>query len=153
MKLVVLSDTHGNLKAINGIMPLFDSADKVIHLGDHFYDMDSFAPNLNGKLITVYGNCDGGGEDKIITLEGVKILICHGDKYHVKLGLTRLFLKAKEIGANLVLYGHTHHAKIDYHENVILLNPGCMTRFSKNSCAVIGINDGVINPSILELEK
>jgi putative phosphoesterase len=153
VKLVILSDTHGNINAIKGIENLFDGADKVIHLGDHFYDMDKFAPNLKDKLITVYGNCDGGGEDKILTLGGAKILICHGDKYHVKLGLTRIFLKAKEIGATLVLYGHTHHARIDYHDNVTLVNPGCMTRFSKKSYAVIEINDGIINPSILELEK
>ena len=61
MKLVVLSDTHGNINAIKGIETLFDSADKVIHLGDHFYDMDKFAPKIKDKLITVYGNCDGGG--------------------------------------------------------------------------------------------
>ena len=152
MRLVVLSDTHGNTRAINGIQHLFDSADKVIHLGDHFYDMDSFAPSLKDKLITVYGNCDGGGEDKIITLDNVKILICHGDKYHVKLGLTRIFLKAKEIGANLVLFGHTHRAKIDYSEGITLLNPGSMTRFGKNSYAIIDIDDGVITPNLVEIK-
>ncbi|MBR2871403.1 MAG: metallophosphoesterase [Clostridia bacterium] len=152
MRLIVISDTHGNINAIKEIESLFDSADKVIHLGDHFYDMDKFVSTLNDKLITVYGNCDGGGEEKVFTLGGVKMLVCHGDRYHVKLSLTRIFLRAKELGASLVLYGHTHRARIDYNEGVTLLNPGSMTRFGKNSYAVIDINDGVITPNIVEIK-
>lgn len=153
MKIALLSDTHGNKKFIEKILPRLMRADLVIHLGDHFYDMDKFIPQLGDKLVTVYGNCDGGGEDKILVKEGVKILVCHGDKYRVKLGLTRIYLKALEIGAKLVLYGHTHVAKIDYEQDVTLINPGSMTHFGRKSYCEIQIDDGVINAQIVDVDK
>lgn len=153
MKIGVLSDTHGNKKAIEEIMPALTKMDKVIHLGDHFYDMDFAKSELGDKLVTVYGNCDGGGDEKILDLEGVKTLICHGNRYHVKMGLTRIFLRAKELGVKLVLYGHTHKAQIDYAEDITLINPGAMTRFSKNGYCIIDITDGVVNARLIDLEK
>ena len=70
MRIGVLSDTHGNKKAIEEIMPALKKMDKVIHLGDHFYDMDFVKGELGDKLVTVYGNCDGGGDEKILDLGG-----------------------------------------------------------------------------------
>lgn len=151
MKISVLSDTHGNKKAIEKILPEIEKSDLIVHLGDHFYDMDKFAPLIGEKLITVYGNCDGGGEDKIIERENIKILICHGDKYRVKAGLTRIYLRAKEIGASLVLYGHTHNARVDFEDGVTLVNPGSMTHFGRKSYCQIELIDGVINAEIKDV--
>ena len=151
MKISVLSDTHGNKKAIEKILPEIEKSDLIVHLGDHFYDMDKFAPLIGEKLITVYGNCDGGGEDKIIERENIKILICHGDKYRVKAGLTRIYLRAKEIGASLVLYGHTHNARVDFEDGVTLVNPGSMTHFGRKSYCQIELIDGVINAKIKDV--
>ena len=38
------------------------------------------------------------------------------------------FVKAR--GCDVVLYGHTHEASVEEQDGVLLINPGCMTRFS-----------------------
>lgn len=152
MIITVISDSHGNIETIKKLLPTFQKSQMVVHLGDHFYDMDSFKGILSDKLITVYGNCDGGGEDVVINKEGIKILICHGDKYHVKTGLYRLYLRAKEVGATLVLYGHTHIPKIDFQDGVTLINPGALSKFGNKTYCQISLTDGVINPTIYNLE-
>ena len=147
----LLSDTHGNKKAIESIMPALEKCDLVVHLGDHFYDMDGFKERLNGKLYTVYGNCDGGGEDLVIERENAKILICHGDKYGVKMGLTRIYLRALEIGAKLVFYGHTHRANVTFENGITIINPGAMTHFGDKSYALVNLNDGVVDAKIIKV--
>ena len=151
MKIGVLSDTHGNLNAIESIMPVLEKCDLVLHLGDHFYDMDGFSTKLNGKLYTVYGNCDGGGEDLVLERENTKILVCHGDKYGVKMGLTRIYLRALEIGAKLVFYGHTHRANVTFENGITIINPGAMTHFGDKSYAIVDLNDGVIEAKIIKV--
>ena len=153
MKIGVLSDTHGNLNAIKGVLPQLEKCDLVVHLGDHFYDMDDFSVNLTNKLYTVYGNCDGGGEDLILEKENTKILVCHGDKYRVKAGLTRLYLRALEIGAKLVLYGHTHIANVTTENGITFVNPGALAHMGKKSFCQIDLNDGVIDAQIIKIEE
>ena len=42
--------------------------------------------------------------------DGIKIFFTHGHKWGVKYSTDRLFYKAKEIGAQIALFGHTHTA-------------------------------------------
>ena len=141
-KIVVLSDTHKNLKAIMKIASVADESDYVIHLGDHYADMDIFASLLGDKLYRVHGNCDSGAvKELIIEIEGVKVFATHGDLYGVKTGLGRLIKKAKDSGCKLALYGHTHRAAIEERDGITLVNPGCMTAYAaERSFAYIVIN-------------
>ena len=70
-----------------------------------------------------------------IQIEKVKILITHGDRYGVKSSLYSLFLRAKELGVNLVFYGHTHNADIIEKDGIYLVNPGAMKAFGQSSYA------------------
>ena len=151
MIITALTDTHGNIKAIKNILPVLKSADLTVHLGDHFYDADFLKGLLKSDPVTVYGNCDGGGEDQVLRLENTVILLTHGDRYGVKSSLTRLYLRAKELGAKLVLYGHTHVAKIENFDGITFVNPGCMTSFCDTpTYAKIEINDGLIKAEIIK---
>ena len=38
MKILVISDTHGNQSMINDMVPIAETADLVIHLGDDYSD-------------------------------------------------------------------------------------------------------------------
>lgn len=152
MIITAISDTHGNSLAVKSIENALKKSDLVLHLGDHFNDIDFLISTLGDKLITVHGNCDGGGEDKIIERENIKILITHGDKHGVKMGLTRLYLRAQEIGSRLVFYGHTHIPRIDVVDGITFVNPGCMTGYSKEkSYAIVEANDGIIKGKIINL--
>ena len=51
-------------------------------------------------VLSVTGNCDfldRSQEQRMVELEGVKILLCHGHRYHVKSTLLSLFLAARKM--------------------------------------------------------
>lgn len=127
MTVVILSDSHGLLDymymAVETIRP-----DAVIHLGDCWRDgvkLQERFPEI--PVYHVPGNVDFGCDaprELHLTLEGHRVMACHGDRYSVKLTLARLEHAAREAGAELALYGHTHQAKLEKREGVTLLNPG-----------------------------
>ncbi len=133
-KIVILSDTHGNLSAIYSVYDILLESDMVFHLGDHYDDMNELESVLGDKLYRVYGNCDFGRNPKEISVEveGVKIFATHGDLYGVKRTATKLIERAKELGANAVFYGHTHCAEIKEIDGITLINPGSAERYSTN---------------------
>ena len=151
LRLIVLSDTHGNMPKLRQLAKTFCDYDFVFHLGDYARDIKEFEEQLGDKLISVKGNCDFGGEPAFLQLEEVKIMAVHGNKYGVKSTLNRLFLSAKEQGCSLVLYGHTHCAIIINEDGVTMVNPGSMERFSKPTYAVIEIDGNKINAKIENL--
>lgn len=126
-KILVLSDTHGNEAGIKKAIELAGKVDAVIHLGD--YDRDTKCIK-NQKVFSVKGNCDLGSTQKskrIVTIGGKRILMVHGHKQRVKLGLLTLGLYAQEKGADIALFGHTHIPTQQYAGNVLLYNPGCLS--------------------------
>ena len=63
--------------------------------------------------------------------------------------------KAKEINADIVLYGHTHESKIDYINGIWYINPGSpsMPRDGFSSYATIEINREVVTPTIVSMNS
>ncbi len=151
--IVVLSDTHGNKKAMSKISDIMLESDYVFHLGDYYRDFVDYAYVLKDKAFQVTGNCDYRSGDfgvEIVTeIEGVKILATHGDIYGVKRGREKLLKRAKEIDAKLVFYGHTHQAEIVETDGITFVNPGCLYEYSpQKSFAYVVINDGKITAVI-----
>ena len=66
--------------------------------------------------------------------------MCHGHKYRVKLGIYSLLLRAKELNADIALFGHTHEKLLEKEDGIIILNPG-----STRSYGIIEINDEEID--------
>ena len=64
----------------------------------------------------------GDGEN-----QGKKIFMCHGHRYGVKYGYNSIFYRGKEVGADIVLFGHSHLPIIDEHDGLILMNPGSIS--------------------------
>ena len=101
---IIISDTHGNISAMEKVLPIMQESDYVFHLGDHQRDIELFERDIKGKIISVKGNCDGGGEEIFTEIEGVKIIAVHGDRYGVKSTPMKIYLRAKELGANDTLF-------------------------------------------------
>ncbi len=152
-KLLVLSDTHGQIDNIRQISHLFDRCDYVFHLGDYYVDMNAFTDLIGDKLYRVKGNCDFGGEPIFLTIDGVKIMAVHGNKYHVKSSLTALSIKAREENCQLVLFGHTHYAEVIEYNGVTFVNPGNMTAFSHPTYAIVDVTNGKIQAKIESVNK
>jgi len=130
-KLVIVSDSHGNMKGIEKMRPLFMENDYVIHLGDGVGDMRSIWSENPEKVYLCSGNCDFFAvypEEGVLEIEGLRIFYCHGHKYRVKSELYSLAARAKAQDCQIALYGHTHQALISEIEGVMLINPGSLRR-------------------------
>ncbi len=152
IKLLIVSDSHGNVSTLNSLKNIMFESDFVIHLGDYLTDMNMFADELKDKLIRVKGNCDVSfGDSEIIKdIGGKKFLITHGHRYRVKNDLTNLSFRANEAQADVVLYGHTHVPSIERNGNLFFINPGSLYNFERTYCYAI-IENNKIFPKIVKI--
>lgn len=125
-KILVLSDSHKDLEHMTAAVTL-ENPDMIIHLGDHISDANKLSmqfPLL--PLVAVPGNCDFSDEASVrmLKIEGFNLMLCHGHQYHVKSSLLSLEYAAKEKKADAVLFGHTHRICCDYHNGLLIFNPG-----------------------------
>jgi putative phosphoesterase len=141
---LVLSDTHGNLTAVESLYSLVSESNYVVHLGDGYRDMKPFYADFGDKIYQVDGNCDFTGlglKYFVLEVEGVNILLTHGDSFSVKTGLSRLIEFAKSKNCKVALYGHTHEPKILEVDGVLTVNPGSLSYFTPfKSVAYLVIN-------------
>lgn len=130
MRIIVISDTHSDYKALERVFMRNTDADWFIHLGDGERELDKFVtshPELAQKVIHVAGNCDYDSlSPDIFTLPVLdhKILATHGHRYGVRTSLERLKMIARDNGCNIILYGHTHCRFSNYDGEFYLMNPG-----------------------------
>ena len=136
MNVLVLSDSHAGLSfmraAIQSLQP-----NALVHLGDYYEDGETIAfENPNLTMYQVPGNCDmmrcfGKPETLCLTIRGVKILMAHGHQFGVKGSLVKLLAEARRLGAQVVLYGHTHEADCHQEEDGLwVINPGSCGSYS-----------------------
>ena len=143
MKVLVFSDTHGSfgpmLRALREIRP-----DAVVHLGDGEKDAAKVKAEHPGvPFYQVSGNCDYGSslpDETVVSLGGVRVLLCHGHRYAVDWGrLDSMVYAAQEKGCSLVLFGHTHSPENTELGGVKLVNPGTAGRGPRLSWARLEI--------------
>ncbi|OOB77107.1 MAG: hypothetical protein BEN18_01975 [Epulopiscium sp. Nuni2H_MBin001] len=155
MKILVISDTHSNIKLVDSIFEIFkdDNIDTVIHCGDNLVDAKKLQKKYsNIKFYMVAGNCDpeGNGPEAILEADigGVHTMVVHGHKHYVNLNLDTLLSEAKESGAKLVAFGHTHIATVQVRDGITIVNPGSLSQPRDGiykSFAIVTICNGVVN--------
>ncbi|CAH2030683.1 metallophosphoesterase family protein [Trichlorobacter ammonificans] len=152
MRILVVSDSHGNE---NGILEAYQAVrpvDMIIHCGDGEADAWVLEAAESLPVLRVAGNCDVGSRsprELVSEWKGKRILICHGDRYGVKTGLSFLAARGRELAADAVLFGHTHHALAETDQGLLLLNPGTLFgRASFRSCALLEITDAGLQATI-----
>ncbi len=146
MKIGVVSDTHRMNRFIDKAIPYLKECDLIIHAGDNFVDSKYIHNMTNVGIMAVRGNCDFENveEELEFEVENKKFFICHGDRYGVKYGLYDLEKKAESIGANIVVFGHTHTPLIKENNNIIYINPGSTSLprgVNYRSFAILEISD------------
>ena len=151
MKLLVISDSHGNyahaLKAHEQAGPV----DHVIHLGDGADDARLMEEVLEVPVHRVAGNCDYEPKlPKELTLEigGCRILLTHGNRHYVKSGLGQLIDRGAEVKATVVLYGHTHLPDVQSAEGMLLVNPGTLKKGFPGSYAILTVEGAEVSAEI-----
>ena len=150
---VIVSDSHGHVKTLEKLYPLFAENDFIVHLGDGRGDILSASRAYPEKVYSVKGNCDWtvGEEEGIIEAEGVSVFYCHGHKYGVKSGLDRLAMRAKEKGCEVALYGHTHVASVQEVDGVLCINPGAIASFTQPSYCYMVIHNGKVTATVVNI--
>lgn len=150
MRIGVISDTHRGIKYIEAAKLLLEDCDVLIHLGDNTSDVNELSKNFFGKIYAVRGNCDFDNsypKERLLDFEGVKIYITHGDLYGVKYSLSNIYYKGLEIGADVVLFGHSHVCYLEEYDNITLMNPGSvsMPRCSDRCVGIIELKNGTVD--------
>ncbi len=146
MNIAVLADTHRNYPLAVRALDTLVGLDQVIHLGDLADDAEIIGEMSGIKMTILSGNCDIPRKypDLLtMTAGGKTLLMTHGDRFHVKVGLERLSRRAREENADIVLYGHTHVPCIQEINGILFINPGTLIKSTSNpTLAVLHIAAG-----------
>ncbi len=131
MRILVLSDSHGDDGALRRAILAQPKAEVVIHLGDGEAEFQRARASFPEKMfLQVRGNCDWGSGlpvTGVFETDGVKVFYTHGHAYGVKSGLYNAVCAARGQRAQVLLYGHTHNAFTDYDDGLHILNPGALS--------------------------
>lgn len=122
MKIIVMSDSHGDRETVKAVSAL--SGDATFHCGDSEL---SFDDPLLKNIHTVRGNCDLDSRfpsSVLVEVGNKKVLAVHGHEHDVKRSLMMLYYTAKEQGADIVLFGHSHLYGAEVEDGILFLNPG-----------------------------
>jgi putative phosphoesterase len=150
MNLIILSDTHIKQgqsllsRLPEELISMIKSSDLIIHAGDFetiycYNELEAL-----GKLAAVHGDTDSPElmkllpESKVINVEGINIGVIHKGQLTSE-NTDGLRYLAKEMGVDVLIFGHFHHP-IAHKSEVLLLSPGSATV------------PGIAEPSAIELE-
>ena len=123
MKIVIVSDSHGDTQILNYIRQKEYDADYFIHCGD--FCLPEYMMNEWGYVL---GNCDWGTDGNKFLNINTKIGLIHvehGDNFKIMFNLEAYL---KELGCKIFISGHTHIRKFKKYKGIYLINPGSLTR-------------------------
>ena len=159
MTIPIISDSHGSgYKAeiiFERLNKCGDAPREAIFLGDGARDIDAGIPS-GCELFSVAGNCDAwtslfnddGSEipdERVEFFGGLKVFMIHGHKYSVKSGLGFAIGRARSLGADVLLFGHTHEPvsymiPVDdrYDKPLYVFNPGSLRDGNFGLLTIVG---------------
>lgn len=142
MKIAITGDTHGNMQIMRKLVQQLPPTDLLLHTGDHAEDAN-FLQSITGvKTVSVCGNCDlhcSVKPDEFLEIGNFKIWLTHGHKYIKWSEKSDLGYWAKQLGQDIVIYGHTHIPVCEYYDKSLLINPGSPARPRGGSDACFAI--------------
>lgn len=154
-RILVFSDTHGNIDGCIDIIKKTPSVSAVLHAGDCVRDaegLEAAFPSL--KIYYVKGNNDfftRAPSSMLIPIDGKRIYLTHGHEQRVKYEFhyTTLANRGEDVNADLVVFGHTHEPYTGYIGKMTLLNPG--SALFTRTYAVVEIENGKLKTAILDI--
>ncbi len=158
MKIGIVSDTHGDQRAIKQVVAQAGPVDLWLHAGDHVRDA-RFLGELTGLPVHMAaGNCDprdAGLPDQFLTCEGHRLMLTHGHYYRVKEGLQELMWWGRQYEVDVIVFGHTHKPVICREEDLLIINPGSPALPRGDSFAafaLLELRPEEMSPAIVELK-
>ncbi len=146
MKILVLSDIHGNKKRFKSLLetPHIASCDVKVSLGDQ---------EINNKLLNQYdinavkGNApfdSGEGHTKILDVAGWRLMIAHGHKMRVERDYKTIHYRMEEEHVDIAMHGHTHRMAYSENDGKVIINPGAVNQsrdLNPESYMILELND------------
>lgn len=166
--ILIVSDTHGRRERLSELIKyrqkLIKNGDPltIIHLGDGLSDLFSCPQYDEIVSFSVRGNCDFSitdrmspyGEEmpiyRLIHIDKYKVLITHGHAFSVKSGYDEICREESNMGADFVLFGHTHLPTLEYinkgsirgvERDLVLFNPGALSDMFNGSFGNLSISE------------
>lgn len=126
MKILVFSDSHGNLSRVKKILEISKDIDIIFHLGDNVRDAIKIQEMVSCPVKYVKGNTDlcEGSLEIVEDICGKRFFLTHGHEYRIKSDLNNLYYAAQEKKAHVVLFGHSHVPYEETIDGILFLNPG-----------------------------
>lgn len=151
MQALIFSDSHRGFSYIYDTVVKYPKIDLIIHAGDVQADVDdilSVFPRI--PCAYVLGNNDFSvwdvPYDRFFEFGGKKIFLTHGHNYGVKMSPRRVTAKAKQMGADVCIFGHTHVPYLDECE-ILTINPGTARR----GYALLTVENGTVRAELKSL--
>lgn len=163
MKIGIMSDTHGSLVYLEKALETLTGCDILLHAGDVLYHgpRNDLPTGYNPKgviakindldnILIARGNCDADVDQMVINhpIQGPYVLSQFGElRILVNHGYVdskeETIKKAKSMGADILVLGHTHVKELYVDENLIVINPGSTSipKDGSHSVAIIDINE------------
>lgn len=150
MRIGVISDTHGKL--LSQVHDAFKGVSLIICAGD--IEGEEIITELEtiARVVAVRGNMDPEltpplfPDTRRLTLEGVDIFICHQPDRAANLTPP----------PQVIIHGHTHHARNEEVDGVLWFNPGSAGKPKKAEPYTVGIlkvKNGKAHGEIVVLKK
>ena len=157
MKILVISDTHLKSGSLNAddfsffselLQQKIKEADMIIHAGDFESEEGYRLFEKTNKLRAVHGNCDDAFLQQLLPKKlifeqnGFKFGVTHIAGISLNDNTARWYI-LKEMGVDILIYGHTHTPMIEEYKNTFLICPGSPTkpRMSEPSVVEIELDD------------
>ena len=127
MKVLIVSDSHGLVNELEELKKKHqEEVGLFLHCGDSELAANEAA--IQGYK-SVRGNCDY--EEKYLNelveeAADAKILLTHGHLYGVKSSVNNLLYRAKELGADIACFGHSHYLGMELIDGILFINPGSL---------------------------
>jgi len=159
----LISDTHLNTAPETLIQKLnsaFKNVEKVFHAGDVVRPAVLDALEQYGQVTAVRGNMDQSELimslpiKRIAVVKGIRIGIIHGwgPRHNIE---ERVLKEFQNQQIDVIVYGHSHYAKIRKSGNCLLINPGSPTdkrHAPFHSVGILSISNGHVKGEIINLD-
>jgi hypothetical protein len=147
----IISDTHGLLRP--EALRALRGSDRILHAGDVGAPEILEALAQIAPVTAIRGNVDTAPwartlpATEVVNAGGVSIFMLHN--------LAQLDLKPEAAGFHVVIYGHTHHPKMEEKNGVLYFNPGSAGPRRFNLPVSLGklmIEEGKVRAKLVSLE-
>ncbi len=132
IRILVVSDSHGSARILDGIIRLEYPFDYFVFCGDGVPDAASAAMPADVSRIVVPGNMDGEYRARYdpvarLSIGGKVFMITHGDLFGAHRDLDALRAEGARSACDTVIFGHTHIPFLGSGKPV-LFNPGAVNK-------------------------